>query len=219
MTMIEELEGTLRGVAERVGPSVVRIGRGWGRGSGVVLAEGLVLTNAHNLRGDETTVTFADGRSATATVRGVDSDGDVVVLAVDTAAVAPISWDPVEPAVGTAVIALANPAGRGLRATLGFVSAVGQTFRGPRGRRIAGSIEHTAPLSRGSSGGPIVDAAGRLIGINTNRVGDGFYEVPGSHHRISENASDSEPASLLAVFIVDSGDDPLTTPDPKRGSR
>ena len=175
MTMIEELEGTLRGVAERVGPSVVRIGRGWGRGSGVVLAEGLVLTNAHNLRGDETTVTFADGRSATATVRGVDSDGDVVVLAVDTAAVAPISWDPVEPAVGTAVIALANPAGRGLRATLGFVSAVGQTFRGPRGRRIAGSIEHTAPLSRGSSGGPIVDAAGRLIGINTNRVGDGFY--------------------------------------------
>jgi len=175
VTMIEELEGTLRGVAERVGPSVVRIGRGWGRGSGVVLAEGLVLTNAHNLRGDETTVTFADGRSATATVRGVDSDGDVVVLAVDTAAVAPISWDPVEPAVGTAVIALANPAGRGLRATLGFVSAVGQTFRGPRGRRIAGSIEHTAPLSRGSSGGPIVDAAGRLIGINTNRVGDGFY--------------------------------------------
>jgi quercetin dioxygenase-like cupin family protein len=47
------------------------------------------------------------------------------------------------------------------------------------------------------------------------RVGEGFYEVPGSHHRISENASNTEPASLLAVFVVDSKDNPLTTPDQK----
>ena len=47
------------------------------------------------------------------------------------------------------------------------------------------------------------------------QVGEGFYEVPGSHHRISENASDTEPASLLAVFVVDSNDNPLTTPDSK----
>ena len=47
------------------------------------------------------------------------------------------------------------------------------------------------------------------------RVGEGFFEVPGSHHRVSENASDREPASLLAVFVVDSKDVPLTTPDPK----
>jgi len=47
------------------------------------------------------------------------------------------------------------------------------------------------------------------------RVGEGFYEVPGSHHRISENASDKEPASLLAVFVVDTNDKPLTTPDEK----
>jgi quercetin dioxygenase-like cupin family protein len=46
-------------------------------------------------------------------------------------------------------------------------------------------------------------------------IGEGFYEVPGSHHRISENASDTEPASLLAVFVVDSNDKPLTTPDQK----
>lgn len=46
-------------------------------------------------------------------------------------------------------------------------------------------------------------------------VGEGFYEMPGSHHRISENASDREPASLLAVFVVDSKDIPLTTPDKK----
>ena len=47
------------------------------------------------------------------------------------------------------------------------------------------------------------------------RVGEGFYEVPGSHHRISENASDKDPASLLAIFVVDSKDNPLTTPDQK----
>jgi quercetin dioxygenase-like cupin family protein len=46
-------------------------------------------------------------------------------------------------------------------------------------------------------------------------AGEGFYEVPGSHHRISENASDKEPASLLAVFVVDSQDKALTTPDQK----
>ena len=45
------------------------------------------------------------------------------------------------------------------------------------------------------------------------RVGEGFTEVPGSHHRISENASDKDPASLLAIFVVDSKDSPLTTPD------
>ncbi|QOY91964.1 cupin domain-containing protein [Paludibaculum fermentans] len=47
------------------------------------------------------------------------------------------------------------------------------------------------------------------------RAGEGFYEPPGAHHRISENASDKAPASLLAVFVVDSKDTPLTIPDPK----
>jgi quercetin dioxygenase-like cupin family protein len=46
------------------------------------------------------------------------------------------------------------------------------------------------------------------------RAGESFHEVPGSHHKVSENASDREPASLLAVFIVDTKDDPLTTADP-----
>ena len=47
------------------------------------------------------------------------------------------------------------------------------------------------------------------------KVGEGFHEAPGSHHRVSENASDREPASLLAVFVVDSKESPLTTPDQK----
>jgi quercetin dioxygenase-like cupin family protein len=50
-------------------------------------------------------------------------------------------------------------------------------------------------------------------------AGEGFYEMPGSHHRVSENASDNEPASLLAVFVMDSKDEPLTTPDKMPGSQ
>jgi serine protease Do len=175
--MFEELEQAVGQVAAAVGPSVVRVGRGWGRGAGVVIADGIVLTNAHNLRGEETTITFADGRVGTGAVQGIDAEGDLAVLAVDTAGAPPVTWDPeaVEPRVGAAVFAVANPAGRGLRVTFGLVSAIGQAFRGPRGRHIVGSIEHTAPLNRGSSGGPVVDRTGGLVGLNTNRVGDGFY--------------------------------------------
>ena len=71
-------------------------------------------------------------------------------------------------------VALANPGGRGLRATLGFVSSGGRSFRGPRGRRIRGAIEHTAPLPRGSSGGPLVDPDGNLLGINSIRLDGGL---------------------------------------------
>ena len=55
------------------------------------------------------------------------------------------------------------------------MSSVARAFRGPRGRRISGSVEHTAPLAPGSSGSPLVDGEGRLLGLNTNRLGGGFY--------------------------------------------
>ena len=72
------------------------------------------------------------------------------------------------------MFALADPGGRGLRVSFGVVTATGRSFRGPRGRRIGGSIEHSAPLPRGSSGGPLVDAEGRLLGINTVRMEGGL---------------------------------------------
>jgi serine protease Do len=179
MSALEELEEAVARVAEQAGQGVVGIGRGAGRGSGIVVADGRVATNAHNLRGDEVTVVFADGRSATGRVEGVDVDADLAVVAVDTGGARPLPWaaDGGEEGsirLGTAVFALANPGGR-QRVTVGFVSATNRAFRGPRGRRITGSVEHTAPLGRGSSGGPVLDAAGRLLGINTNRLGDGFY--------------------------------------------
>jgi quercetin dioxygenase-like cupin family protein len=49
--------------------------------------------------------------------------------------------------------------------------------------------------------------------VKVYQVGEGFYELPGSHHKISENASDRDPASLLAVIVVDSDDNPLVIPD------
>jgi serine protease Do len=174
MTLLQELETAVQDVAERVGPAVVGLGRGWGVGSGVVIAPGRVLTNAHNLRHDESTVTFADGRAAAGRVAASDVDLDVAVIEVDTGDVEPIEWGDDGPGIGRAVLALANPGGRGLRVTPGFVSSTARSFRGPRGRRFAGAIEHTAPLPRGSSGGPLVDTTGQLIGINSVRIDGGL---------------------------------------------
>jgi serine protease Do len=176
MAFVEQLQDTVRGVSDKVGPSVVRIGRGWGRGNGVVVSDGFVLTNAHNLRGTETTVTFADGRTATGAVAGADLEGDLAVLRVDTGGAPAIAWEPattVEP--NSVVFAAALTGDGGRRVTFGTVTATGREFRGPRGWRITGSVEHTVPLGRGSSGSPIVDADGRFLGLNTNRLGDGFY--------------------------------------------
>ena len=176
MGVLTEIQEDIQRVADRVGPAVVGIGQRWGAGSGVVVAPGRVLTNAHNLRSEVVTVTFADGRTADGQVRGLDVDADVGVVEVDTGASAVVEWaDEGATGIGTPVFALANPGGRGLRVTVGFVTGVERTFRGPRGRQITGSIEHDAPLLPGSSGGPIVTAEGRLLGINTNRLGEGFY--------------------------------------------
>lgn len=173
--VLEQIGEELRALRERVGPSVVGLGRGWGRGSGVVVSPGHVLTNAHVLRGEEVAVRLPGGESVEGRVAGFDPDLDVAVIAADTGDAPAIAWEPGVPVeAGTPVVALADPGGRGLRATFGFVSAAGRSFRGPRGRRIQGMIEHTALLPRGASGGPLVDARGRLLGINTVRVEGGL---------------------------------------------
>ena len=175
MTAIEELQTAVSTLAERVGPSIVGIGRGT-RGSGVVIADGKVLTNAHNLRGDEVTVTFADGRQTRGTVAGWDGDGDLAVIDVDTTGATALEWGDGEAlSVGTAVFGAGASHGGGTRVTFGLVSAVARAFRGPGGRRIDGSVEHTAPLAPGSSGGALLDGEGRIVGLNTNRIGEGFY--------------------------------------------
>lgn len=177
MAVLDEIGQAAAQVASKVGPAVARIGRGPGRGAGVVVGDGVVVTNAHNLRGEEVTVTFHDGRQEVAQVAGVDVDGDLAVLRVDTSGVTPLEWASTPAHQGAAVFAVTSSAAGEPRVSLGLVASVGQSFRGPRGRRITGSLEHTAPLPRGSSGGPVVDGSGRLVGINTNRLGEGFYQA------------------------------------------
>ena len=171
--MTADQRDTVQQVADAVAPAVVRIGRHGGRGCGVVVADGLVATNAHNLRDRTTEVTFADGRSVQGRATAVDADGDLTVLAVDTGGIAAPPWAEGAPAEGSAVFAVAAiPGGR--RVTTGSVSAVDRSFRGPRGRLVTGAVEHTAPLGKGTSGSPVVDTDGRIVGLTTLRLGDGL---------------------------------------------
>jgi S1-C subfamily serine protease len=175
MSAIEDLQTAVGSIAERIHLSIVGIGRGT-RGSGIVLGQDKVLTNAHNLRGDQVTVTFADGRRVIGNVSGFDADGDLAVIAVETGTAAALDWgDGDALAVGTAVFGAGASHGGGTRVTFGLVSAIAREFRGPGGRRIEGSVEHTAPLASGSSGGALLNAEGQLVGLNTNRIGEGFY--------------------------------------------
>jgi serine protease Do len=172
--MSSTTENPARRAADLVGPAVVRVGRHGGRGGGLVIEPGAVVTNAHNLRGPEITVTFADGRRETGTVAGHDIDGDLAVVRVDTGDAPVAEWGGGAD-LGDTVFTVSRLGDGGVRVTHGAVSATGRSFRGPRGRRISGSLEHTAPLGRGSSGSPVVDGEGKVVGLNTNRLDDGFY--------------------------------------------
>lgn len=173
MDAIQELEETVRSTMEVCAPSVVSIGRR-GRGTGFVVADGRVLTNAHNLRDRTTEVGFADGRRAQGSLLGSDLDGDLVVLEVDTGAAPALAWadQPAQP--GDVVLAVT--AGRhAVRVTWGQVTGSERGFRGPRGRPVHGAIEHTAPAAAGSSGAPVVNRDGGVVGVNTHRLEHGFY--------------------------------------------
>jgi serine protease Do len=171
---LTEIQSTLERVVSEQGPAVVGVGRGWRVGSGVVIAPGRVLTAAHRA-GDAVTITFADGREESGEPLAADRELDLAVLAVETGDIDAPEWAPPETAaVGAPVVALGNPGGRGLRATLGFLAAADRSFRGQRGRRVTGAVEHTAPLPRGSAGGPLLDAEGRLLGVNLLRLDGGL---------------------------------------------
>ena len=173
--MLDELETTVRAISDAAAASVVTIGRN-GRGTGFVVGANLVLTSAHNLRDRSVSVSFADGRTEQGAVHGVDVDGDLAVVAVPagSASVLELGDAAAGVGVGSVVVALGR-GGHRARSSVGFVSGVGQSFRGPRGRTITGSIEHTAPISRGASGGPVFDRSRRVVAVNTHRSGDGFY--------------------------------------------
>jgi S1-C subfamily serine protease len=161
----------IRRAAEQIGPSVVGL-RGGARGSGTIVAAGRVLTSAGNLTGGAPEVVFADGRSAPATVTGLDRRRGFAALSVETGALAPLAFGAESPPIGTTVIALANPWGRGLSATLGFVASSRV--------RPAQGVAHTALCPRGASGGPLVTPDGGLLGCNMIRLDGGFVLATGT---------------------------------------
>jgi len=160
--------------AQTVGPSVVGLRHGARRGSGLVVAQDRVAVLTHSIARTPIEVVFSDGRSAEAEPAGADRRHGLTVLQVPTLDAPIIAFSEHSVEIGDVVYALANPGASGLRVTEGRVSAAALTVRGRHGRPVDGVIEHTAPLPRGSGGGPLVDDAGQVLGLNVLRSDPGF---------------------------------------------
>jgi S1-C subfamily serine protease len=169
-------------------PSIEELRRRQSVGSGVIVdgRRGLVLTNAHVIEGArDITVTLKDRRSFKARLVGRDPGTDIAVLQImplDAPSLAFANSNGLE--VGDFVLAIGNPFGLGQTVTSGIVSAVGRT--GIADDSLGELIQTDASINPGNSGGPLIDLAGRIVGINTaligptgGNVGIGFA-VPGN---------------------------------------
>jgi S1-C subfamily serine protease len=164
---------------DAVAPAVVHVEvigvrqgrRSEGTGSGVVVSpDGLILTNNHVIDGArEIAVSLSDGRRFGARALGRDPDTDLAVLRGETGETLPTARLGNSKSVrqGQIAIAIGNPLGFQSTVTAGIVSAVGRSLRAQNGRLIGDVIQTDAALNPGNSGGPLVNSAGQIIGINT----------------------------------------------------
>jgi putative serine protease PepD len=169
---------SLAGVVKRVLPSVVtikvRLAGGGSLGSGFVISpDGYVLTNDHVIAGggNQITATFTDGNAVSARVVGSEAESDIAVLKIDKTGLTPVEFgdsDAVQ--VGDPVLAIGAPLALSNTVTYGIVSALNRPLvAGESGQapRYYAAIQTDAAVNQGNSGGPLVDAAGRVIGINS----------------------------------------------------
>ncbi len=174
--LLDAYSRAVTAAVDRVGAAVVHVavrgaGRRAGSGSGVVVApDGLVLTNAHVVAGAEAVqVTTTDGRPMAARLLGADADTDLALLRAEGAGALATAelGDSAVLRVGQLAIAIGNPLGFSSTVTAGVVSALGRSLPGRGGRPVEDLVQTDAALNPGNSGGALVDAAGRVIGINT----------------------------------------------------
>ncbi len=173
MEVLSSLSENLAGIVETVGGSIVRVeARRRRSGSGIVWSsEGVIVTADHVVEHEATMlVGLPDGRTVPATVVGRDPTTDLAVLRTEGARLTPPTWaNPDGLRVGHLVLALGRP-GRTVRAGLGIVSALGESWRTPSGGQIDQYVQADVGLYPGFSGGPLVDAAGKVLGLNTRGI-------------------------------------------------
>ncbi|MEO6396847.1 MAG: trypsin-like peptidase domain-containing protein [Tepidiformaceae bacterium] len=183
--MADTTSNTLTGLSEAFADAVERAGistvlvnaRRRIPASGIIwTSDGAILTSDHVIeREEEITVTFADGRELPAAIVGRDPGSDLAVLKVageGFSAAERVAEGSAR--VGNLVLALGRPtAGSPMMASLGVISAIGGAWRTFRGTEVEGYIRSDTTFYPGFSGGPLIDAAGRVIGINSSRLGRG----------------------------------------------
>ena len=177
--LLDAYSRAVAGVADSVGPAVVRVqsgptGRRGGLGSGVVIAgDGLVLTNSHVVAGARRVrIGLAEGGEREAEVLGNDPATDLALLRVELArgAAAAALGDSKRLQRGHLVVAIGNPLGFESTITAGIVSALGRSLRSQSGHLIDDVIQTDVALNPGNSGGALVAASGQVVGINTAMI-------------------------------------------------
>ena len=165
-------QGDVAAIYAAASPGVVSIRTDSGSGTGFVVdPDGTLVTNAHVVgSSSRVQIQFADDRTATAEVRGVDRSSDLALLHVDTAQTGRLHAlsfaDSSTVRTGQLAVAIGSPFGLPQTATAGIVSGTGRHIQAPDGFQIDSVIQTDAPINPGNSGGPLLDADGNVIGVN-----------------------------------------------------